>query len=153
MWKILNKYLIDTNIITHILRPREESNGLALLNWLEEFSRNDEVKLFMPEVCYYEALRGHLYIKLKYPSYKGLDELKELKDALEYLAMTTEMWMLAAKLWAERQFRGTPVGKGIDGDTLLAAQAILAGCTIVTYNTRHFFNDVPTCTWQELKIV
>jgi len=146
----LNNYLIDTNIITNLLRPNKNTEYLELSNWFEKFSQQDEIRIYLPEVCYYEALRGREHITLKHPGYNVLDGLEELGASLDYLPMTTEMWVQAAKLWAERKFNGQSTGKGIDGDTLLGAQAIIARGTVITYNTRHFQDPVLSSTWQDL---
>ncbi len=147
---ILNKYLFDTNIIINLLRPKEKKEYLALNLWLDELSQREDVVLVMPEISYYEALRGVHYTKLIEPAYKGLDGITKLKHLFEYLPMTTEMWEVAAELWAQRKFLGKDVGKGIDGDTLLGAQGIVAQGTVVTYNIRHFNDRVTACLWNAI---
>jgi predicted nucleic acid-binding protein len=82
------------------------------------------VRVIIPEISDYELRRKFLHrINDMKPS---LDRLDELKDTLEYLPIDTETWQLAAKLWADARNRGkgTADPKELDGDAILAAQAL-----------------------------
>jgi predicted nucleic acid-binding protein len=52
-----------------------------------------------------------------------------LKSEIIYLPITTEVMLKAAQLWAQVRQQGKPTAdnKALDGDVILAAQAILIG--------------------------
>lgn len=58
----------------------------------------------------------------------------------------------AARLWAEARFLGLPTAseESLDGDVILAAQAIMASGTVVTMNRRHLARFVDTKTLDEI---
>ena len=74
----------------------------------------------------------------------GLRRLDALVEALDYLPITTAAMRQAAVFWAEARRQGRPTAddKALDGDVILAAQAVLAktedGVAIVaTENVGH----------------
>jgi len=56
------------------------------------------------------------------------------------------------RLWALQRKAGrvTAAVGGLDGDVLIAAQALAEDAVIVTPNTRHFDSMVRAVTWQEV---
>ena len=62
------------------------------------------------------------------------------------------MWNTAARLWAEQKINGTPNSsdEGLDGDALLAAQAIELKGIVITENIRHISKMVTAKRWDEL---
>jgi predicted nucleic acid-binding protein len=75
-----------------------------------------------------------------------------LRREIRYVPVTTTTWRAAARLWAVQRKAGrvTAAEGGLDGDVLLAAQALAEGAVIVTPNTRHFEPMVQAVTWREL---
>ncbi len=119
-------------------------------------SRNDEASDFrswmwdeaaqgsmivIPEIADYEVRRSLLAIR----SQASVDRLDKLSDwPANYLPITTTAMRRAANLWAEARRRGeaTAGDKAIDGDVILAGQA-LEYCSaaddwwVATENRRH----------------
>jgi predicted nucleic acid-binding protein len=61
--------------------------------------------------------------------------------------VTTATWRAAARLWAEQRRAGRVTGEGLDGDVLIAAQALEETATIVTTNEKHFEGIVDVSSW------
>ena len=71
---------------------------------------------------------------------------------LRYLPVTTATWRAAAKLWAVLRKSGivTAAGAGLDGDVLIAAQALAEDAIVVTPNARHFERVVRAIAWRDI---
>lgn len=90
----------------------------------------------------------------------GLDRarlrLDALVEALGYLPVSASMWHAAAELWADarRQGRPTAADAALDGDVLLAAQALALAdeddVVVATTNPRHLERYVPAALWSEV---
>jgi predicted nucleic acid-binding protein len=74
-----------------------------------------------------------------------------------YLPITTEVMLKAAELWATARQGGYPTAApdALDGDVILAAQAILVEnegneVTIATTNVGHLSRFIDACNWQDI---
>ena len=105
-------------------------------------------EMLLSEVADYELRRELLRID----SRRSLDRLDELTREIRYIPVTTATWRAAARLWALQRKAGrvTAAEGGLDGDVLIAAQALAEDAVIVTPNTRHFDSMVRAVTWQEV---
>ena len=83
---------------------------------------------------------------------KSIQRLDDLGRLLDYLPLDTENMLSAAELWGASRGQGQPTAgnEALDGDVILAAQAILVGAIVVTTNRKHLSRFVPTKEWQEL---
>lgn len=77
--------------------------------------------------------------------------LDELEATLTYLPLTTEVMLEAAELWADARKRGLPTAdqNELDGDAILAAQAIQSGAVAATDNVGHLSRFVEARIWTE----
>lgn len=83
------------------------------------------VTVYLPEIADYECRRELLRARKT----AGVARLDRLKTAVQYLPLTTDAMLRAAGLWAESRQRGivTAGDRAIDGDVILAAQALSLG--------------------------
>ena len=86
---------------------------------------------------------------------KSIDRLNSLNSLVEYLPISTDDMRLAADLWAQARNQGRPTAdyQALDGDVILAAQAVRRdrGDTVVaTSNVGHLDQFVVARTWQEI---
>lgn len=90
--------------------------------WLNSLLLKDEI-VMLPEIADYEVWRE----LLRAGKVAGIRRLDQLKSRLTYRPLTTAVMLLAAQLWAEARRAGRPTAdpKELDGDVILAAQAIL----------------------------
>ena len=76
----------------------------------------------LPEIADYEVRRE----LIRANKLTGIQRLDELKTILTYLPITTSVMIKAAELWAQARRTGRPTAdpKALDGDAILAAQAM-----------------------------
>ena len=118
-----NFILLDSGPLGMVTNPKASSTECQECKlWLDNLpSRNYEN--ILPEITDYEVRRE----LLRAGKSKGIQRLNQLKAAVTYLPLSTEVMLLAAQLWAEvrRADKPTADSKALDGDVILAAQAKL----------------------------
>ncbi|MBV8230072.1 MAG: hypothetical protein JO329_08840 [Planctomycetaceae bacterium] len=87
----------------------------------------------------------------------GLRRLDQVKATLDYAPLTTAVMLRAAELWAAARRAGRPTAppEALDGDCLLAAQALLAAgpgdvVTVATDNVGHLARFVDARLWETI---
>jgi predicted nucleic acid-binding protein len=128
------RYLLDTNIISNIVKPAPSA---ALLAWMGEQSDDD---LFIASLTVAEIRRG----VLEKPAGKRRDQLEawfagpEGPQAL-FAGRVLPFDESAAMIWARLMAAGTPAGRSRSAlDTIIAAVAEANGCVVVTDNEKDF---------------
>jgi len=118
--------------------------------WLQSLPLKGYI-VMLPEIADYEVRRELI------PAGKtaGIRRLDQLKSQIPYRPLTTEVMLLAAQLWADARNKGKTTAEHhvIDGDVILAAQAILevnAGNEVViaTTNVGHLSQFVDAREWR-----
>lgn len=108
--------------------------------------------MVLPEIADYELRRKLLHlVRTGRASTSSLQRLDALGRTLDYLALDTPTMRRAAELWAESRAAGTSTAPpaALDGDVILAAQALQVSGTVVTENRRHLSRFVPVTSWME----
>jgi predicted nucleic acid-binding protein len=145
--------LLDTGVLGNVTNPKAiNSNNVDCLDWLISLpSRSYEVAI--PEISDYE-LRREL---LRANKFNGIRQLDLLKTQFIYIPIATQTILLAAKLWAEVRQRGqaTADPKSLDGDVILAAQALLQAkqgyeVIVATTNVKHISRFVDARLWVDI---
>lgn len=122
----------------------------ACVSWQENLlARN--VRVILPEIVDYEVRRELVRLR----AVSSIARLDRLAAIVEYLPITTEAMRLAAVLWAQGRQLGQPTAdpKELDGDVILAAQAILLGepdIVVATVNVGHLARYVNAKFWQDV---
>lgn len=118
--------------------------------WLQSLPLKGYI-VMLPEIADYEVRRE----LIRAGKAAGIRRLDELKSQIPYLALTSEVMLLAAQLWADARNRGKPTAHpyALDGDVILAAQAILEGSevnkvVIATTNVGHLSQFVEAREWR-----
>jgi predicted nucleic acid-binding protein len=130
-------------VLGQICHPRKHQDVRA---WFGRAAREHE--FLISEVADYELRRELLRID----SQKSLARLDELARELRYLPTTTATWHAAVQLWAEQRSAGRVTSDGLDGDLLIAIQAIEALAVVVTTNAKHFKNIVDALSWTDVPL-
>lgn len=141
--------VLDTGPLGRISNPRASALNLTCHEWLQSLLRRD-IPVFIPEIADYEVRRELLRAR-KLP---GLARLDLLKDTLEYLPLTTPIMLRAAELWAQARQQGNPTAdpQALDGDVILAAQALTLHGTVATDNVGHLARFVDARRWQDITV-
>jgi predicted nucleic acid-binding protein len=137
------KLLLDTGVVGQICHPRKYQD---VRRWFA--SAVSEHDFLISEVADYELRRELIRIHAS----RSLARLDELSRELRYVPVTTATWRSGANLWAwlRRTGKATASEHGLDGDVLIAAQAIAEDAAVVTTNPRHFRPLVKAMEWHEL---
>lgn len=147
------KLLLDTNILARLCHPVKGENYRVVV-WLKDLIDRSSFKIYIPEISDYEARRGLLHVALRSgrSMTRSLDRLDHLGELLNYLPLTTPAMKRAARLWAESRNEGRPTAaeEALDGDVILAAQALEVSGVVVTENVRHLSRLVATCRWEQV---
>ena len=143
--------LLDSGPLGIVINPKADSplsqEGKV---WLEYLPQKGYI-VMLPEIADYEV-RRELIREGRTAAIRRLDQLK---SQIPYRPLTTEVMLLAAQLWADARNRGKPTADphALDGDVILAAQAILevnAGNEVViaTTNVGHLSQFVDAREWR-----
>ena len=137
-------------MVTH---PKATGTTLACQLWMTTLLQRGD-RFAIPEIADYEVRRELLRAGLS----RSIHRLDQLKQTLEYLPLQTETMLKAAELWAQARRTGQPTAdpKALDGDIILAAQAILAAnnateVIVVTTNVGHLSQFTTALDWQAVQ--
>ncbi|MBM3214205.1 type II toxin-antitoxin system VapC family toxin [Candidatus Poribacteria bacterium] len=146
--------VLDTGPLGMVTNPTQKDPKTQQCSaWLQRIllSGND---VAVPEIADYE-LRREL-IRAHKP--ESITRLDELKNGVVYLPITTDAMIMAARLWAQMRNQGTPTAPGdaLDGDMILAAQAVTAAAgydemIVATTNIGHLSRVTTACEWSTIQ--
>ena len=144
--------LLDTGPLGLVTNPRGSTEADTCNRWMEGLLSSG-VEICIPEIADYE-LRREL---LRAEKVQGLARLDALLGVLNYLPVTTATMRQAAAFWAEARKRGRPTAddKALDGDVILAAQAVLVNqaskeVMIATTNVGHLSLFTRASRWEDI---
>ena len=146
-------FVLDTTPLSEAARPPSQSaEADAFKRLLRQILVSGDA-VYVPEIADYEVRR-----ELRRPGRTtSLARLDAFVAMTEYLPITTAARRLAADLWAQARNAGraTADPKALDGDVILAAQALTltpvpAGLVVVTSNVAPLSRYVPAQEWSTL---
>ena len=145
--------LLDAGPLGLATNPRRSQQGVACAEWIEALVTHG-TRVVVPEIADYEVRRE----LLRANKVRGLQRLDALTKLLEYLPLTTAAMRRAAELWAQARQTGQPTAddKALDGDVILADQALTLGVTdvvIATTNVGHLSRFAPAALWSEIAVI
>ncbi|MEG4623184.1 nucleic acid-binding protein [Microcoleus sp. w1-18aA5] len=143
--------ILDSGPLGMVTNPKASSAEIQECKvWLNSLMRRGEI-IILPEIADYEVRRE----LIRAGKLAGIQRLDELKLQFTYRPLTTEVMLLAAQLWADSRRRGRPTAEpnALDGDVILAAQAILEASegndvVIATTNVGHLSQFVDAREWR-----
>lgn len=133
----MNTIFLDTSPLGMISNPKSSPENEECRQWLKNLI-SAGVRVILPEIADYEVRRELLRANKK----AGVERLDRLKSSLEYLSITTPAMLEAAALWGQvrRAGKQTADDRALDGDVILAAQALTSGVptTDITVSTTQY---------------
>ena len=145
--------VLDSGPLWDLSHPKAEGKALDIQNWSRtRLPMGDQ--FVVPEIADYEVRRELLRANKE----TSLKQLDDLCDNNLYLQLTTAVMQEAAALWAYARKEGLPTAhkKALDGDVILAAQALNlhAGSNetvvVVTSNVSHLNHYVSAKRWFDI---
>jgi len=130
-------YILDTNIISSILKGNQELKKKIAKVLL------DGKEVLIHSICYYEIKRGLL-------AADAISQLKRFEDFVNKFKIlfldNRAVFDDASKIYATLKRKGKPIE---DADILIAASCKQHGCVIVTDNIKHFerIKDIKFENW------
>ncbi len=142
--------ILDSGPLGLITNPKLSPESESCAHWLQTHIKSGS-RTIIPEIADYEVRRE----LLRANKIKGIARLDDLAKLIEYFPITTAAMRQAAKLWAEARQQGQPTAgdKTIDGDMILAAQAITLGVpevVVATTNVGHLSRFIAAELWQNI---
>lgn len=131
--------LLDTGPLALVTHPKASPENDACNQWLRSQIESGKL-VIIPGISDYELRRELIRIN----SISSLAKLEALNNSLRFAPLTTEVMNQAALLWARARRMGKPTATdtALDGDMILAAQAILLekeghSVIVATTNVKH----------------
>src|SRR5262245_52039404 len=141
--------ILDSTPLGILAHPRSPPHAVSCRQWVGNLLSAGR-RVIVPEIADYEVRRELVRVN----SPQALVNLDQLGLRLEYLPLSTAAMRLAAELWAQARNSGLPTAAGaaLDGDAILAAQALTLGSSIVvaTGNPAHLSRFVTAQDWQSI---
>ena len=143
--------VLDAGPLGLVTNPKHSPQSLACAQWLQALVASG-TRVVLPEISDYEVRRE----LLRAQKLKGIERLDTLAGLLQYLPLSTAAIRQAAVLWAKARQQGQPTAgdKALDGDVILAGQAMTLDTSdvlIATTNVGHLSRFVPAETWQNIR--
>ena len=143
--------LLDAGPLGLVTNPKLSPQSLACAQWLQRLIVSG-ARVIVPEISDYEVRRE----LLRAQKGAGIERLDALADLLRYLPISTAAMRQAALLWAKARQQGQPTAedKALDGDVILAAQALTLEASdvlIATTNVGHLSRFVSADLWQNIE--
>ncbi len=142
------KLMLDSNVLGFVCHPRKHED---VRSWFHGLLTQDPPshEILIAEIADYELRRELVRIKAS----SSLRRLDLMAEEFTYVCLDTATLRHAASLWASLRNAGTPTADGhaLDGDVILAAQAIRSEAIVVTENVRHLSRMVQAVRWPEVQ--
>jgi predicted nucleic acid-binding protein len=143
---------LDAGPLGLLFNPRGKSKPDRCRQWVKDLAATG-ARVFVPEIADYEVRRKLIHIGAT----AGIRRLDQVKATLDYAPITTDAMLLAAELWAKARRAGlaTAGPDALDGDCILAAQAVVAAdaadrVTVATDNVSHLSRFVDADLWEAI---
>ena len=132
-------YLLDTNVVSKMVRGREQSYRLKAAQSLAAGNTHDTSVIVSFELEY-GAMKGPQPETTRQKQASVLSQMSNIHN------VTLEDAKIAARIRGELESRGEPIG---EYDILIAAQAVRTGSVLVTNNRKHFnrINGLDVIDW------
>jgi predicted nucleic acid-binding protein len=122
----MNKTLLDTDILSEILKARDPNVAAVAARYLAEHQR-----LTLSVVSVFEIIRGYRRVKRE----AKVESFERALSSCEVLGFDDRAARLAGKIYADLELRGRPVGMP---DVMIAAVALQHDLVLASGNVQHF---------------
>lgn len=143
--------LLDSGPLCLITNPRASKEAAACGQWLVN-ALTGGATVLVPAIADYEVRRELIRARRT----AGIGRLDAFIEQVGFLPITTAAMRRAAAFWAETRQQGRPTAAdaALDGDVILAAQAVTlerAEVIVATTNPKHLSRFVEANLWVDIK--
>jgi predicted nucleic acid-binding protein len=147
---VIEAVILDAGPLGLVTNPRRSPLNLQCARWVQSLFATG-IRVVVPEIADYEVRRELLRANKQ----SGLGRLNTFITVAEYLPLNTSAMRQAAQFWATARQQGYPTAAdpALDGDVILAAQAVALSRTsavIATTNVGHLRRFAPAELWTDL---
>lgn len=150
---MIHAVFLDSGPLGLVTKRHGIAEADACRQWVSEMNRAG-ILVMVPEIADYEV-RPELIRASNLFAVRRLDIFNQIPG--RYLTITTSAIRKAAELWAEARNMGyaTADAKALDGDVIVAAQALVSGFAtseflVATDNVNHLARYVPANDWRNI---
>ena len=142
--------LLDAGPLGLLTRSARVPEAAACYAWLRAQLASGH-RIHLPEIANYEVRRELLRLN----AHAALRRLDALHFETIYLPLTTPVMLRAAELWAAMRQPPTADPQALDGDVILAAQALMPGSSAIRLSLQSRMSViwpdlVPAARWQDI---
>jgi predicted nucleic acid-binding protein len=141
--------VLDSGPLGLLTNPKNATGPVAIRQWLASLLVNGR-RIILPEIADYEIRREFIRANMT----QSLIMLDSLAVQIEYVPIATAPMRKAAEFWAQARNAGRPTAPdhALDGDVILAAQAVVLGVPVIvaTSNPGHLARFVPADDWRNI---
>ena len=138
--------MLDASPLGRLVHARHHVN---IGRWVNE-ALAQGATIYLPEMSDFEVRRGLLSMNAT----SALRRLDALPNTLTYLPLDTSAMRQAAALWAQAKQAGrlNAAPSELNGDMILAAQALQVGAIVVAENLGHLSQFVRAVDWPATEV-
>ena len=143
--------LLDSGPLSLITNPRASKEAAACGQWLVN-ALTGGASVLVPAIADYEVRRELIRAR----RIAGIGRLDAFIERVGFLPITTAAMRQAAAFWAEARQQGRPTAAdaALDGDVILAAQAVALDrpeVIVATTNPKHLSRFVAAKLWVDIQ--
>lgn len=146
--------VLDANLLGLVTNPRSTPESLACAEWVTACLQSLD-RILVSDITEYEVRRE----LIRAGKVRGIQSLDVFLATVRPLAVTREILLRAAQLWAQARKSGFAGAgdKELDADLILAAQILTldAGSRakiLATTNVKHFNRFVDARLWRDIPV-
>ncbi|OCQ99599.1 nucleic acid-binding protein [Nostoc sp. MBR 210] len=151
---------LDTGVLGLLSSPSNKGDAIKCKEWFYRLLARG-IYVITSDICEYEVRRSLILASLINKTVKGIENLDELQQVIDFFPLTKDVMKKAAVLWAEARSQGIPTAdeKNIDADIIIAAQWQLLTeefpgryIVIATTNCKHLQRFTEAKSWQDINL-
>jgi predicted nucleic acid-binding protein len=114
---------IDSGVLGLVSSPSNQGEARECKEWFYRLLARS-IYVITSDICEYEVRRSLILASFMNPTVKGIENLDELQQVIDFLPLTKSVMREASLLWAKARSLTLPTAdnKNIDADIIIAAQ-------------------------------
>lgn len=150
---------IDSGVLGILTNPYKFGEARDCEHWLYTLL-SQGVYICSSDICDFEVRRGLVLALQNKPKFSGIQNLDEIRDIIDFLAIDSVLLRKAADLWASARSQGIPTAdqKSLDVDIIISAHWQMLTdnfpgryIVVATTNVKHLSRFTEAKVWKDIK--